>query len=635
MRGRDSHRKLGGSQVGRRLVGRTVAAFRRPLIAAPILVIVLLAASAIGALASGGAPTVETEHVSGLGRTSVVLNAQVNPNGSAVSECFFEYGTSESSLSGTAPCSYSPGEGETPVPVTATVEGLPETTPYFFRIHAKSAAGESSGGVRQFTTLPTAPIANTESPSAVGHTTATFSAFVTPDDAEVTECLFEYGTVPGELNKSVACSPAPGAGSEPVAVHGSVSGLTESTVYYYRVVARNSFALEHGGRANFETLPAAPKANTEPAASIAHTSATLRGFVTPNGAAVEACFFEWGISSVEEHSAPCEQTELGSGEAPVGVSAQLSGLAESQTYHFRLVASNLHGTGVGGGTAFTTLPYVPKALIQKPGELSDESALLKAKVDPQGETITECTFEYGTTPALGKKTSCSTLPGAGEKFVQISATATGLSATTTYLVRLKAVDSSGTTYTKEEAFTTFKVGLLPIVTKLKPPKGSSTGGNAVTITGQNLAHAISVTFGETETTSITADSPDSLTVTAPPGVGTVDVVVTTENGESKTSSGDHYTYGKPTITAVSPNHGPTTGGSEVTVSGSGFEPGSSGTTFAFGKNQASSVECTSSSSCTMNTPASFKGKKGTVKVQAKVNGKGSSAAPAATFIYEA
>jgi hypothetical protein len=635
MHGGDTHRNEGEPLAGRPPARRKLDALRRPLIVGSILVVALLASGAIGALASGGAPTVETEHVSAVGRTSVALNAVVNPNGSPVSECYFEYGTTESGLSSTAPCSYSPGEGETPVPVTATVEGLPETTAYFFRIHAKSTSGESSGAIHQFTTLPTAPIANTEAPGAVGHTTATFSAFVTPDDAEVTECFFEYGTVPTELTSSVACSPGPGEGSTPVAVHGSVSGLLESTVYYYRVVARNSFASERGGRTSFETLPAAPRANTEPASSITHTSATLRGFVTPNGAPVESCLFEWGAISVLEHTVSCEQSEIGSGETPVGVSAQLTGLTESQTYHFRLVATNLRGTGVGGGTSFTTLPYVPKTLIQKPAELSDESALLKAKINPQDEAITECWFEYGTTPALGKRAKCATLPPAGEKFVQVSATVTGLSPTTTYLVRLKGADTSGTSYTKEEAFTTFKIGLLPIVNKVKPPKGSSTGGNSVTITGENLAHAVAVTFGETETTSITADTPDSLTVAAPPGVGTVDIVVTTENGESKTSSTDHYTYGKPTITGVSPNHGPTTGATEVTVTGSGFEPGSAGTTFAFGKIQATSVECSSSSSCTMITPPSFKGKKGTVKVQAKVNGKGSSAAPSATFLYEA
>jgi hypothetical protein len=634
MSGAARHRKSGGSPSGRRPIKGILAALRRPLIAGPLLVLALLGAGAIGAFASGGAPTVETEKANAVGRTSVVLNATVNPNNSAVGECFFEYGTSESSLSSTAPCSYSPGEGETPVPVTATVEGLPETTSYFFRIHAKSAAGESSGSIRGFTTLPTAPTANTEGPSAVGHTTATLSAFVTPNEAEVTECFFEYGTTPAELNKTVTCAPAPGAGSEPVSVHGSVSGLLESQIYYYRVVARNSFATEHGGRTNFETLPAAPRANTEPAVSVGHVSATLRGFVTPNGAPVESCTFQWGTSSVEEHSIPCEQSEIGSGETPVGVSAQLTGLAESTTYRFRLVASNLRGTTTGGSASFATLPSVPKTQIQRPTELSDESASLRARIDPQGEAITECSFEYGTTPALGKKAKCNSLPAAGEKFVQVSTTVTGLSPTTAYLVRIKATDSSGSVYSKTEGFATFKAGLLPTVTKVKPPKGDSTGGNAVTISGENLAHAVAVTFGETETKAITADSPDSLTVTAPAGVGTVDIVVTTENGESKPSSHDHYTYGKPLIASISPNHGPTTGATEVTITGSGFEPGSTGTTFAFGKNAATNVECTSSSSCTMLTPASFKGRKGAAKVKAKVNGKGSSAAPGATFVYE-
>ncbi len=614
-------------------VRRVVSAARRPFVAVPLVMIVVLATGAM-ALASGGAPTAETERASAVGRTSVVLNAMVNPNGVPVGECVFEYGSSESALSSSVPCSYSPGEGETPVPVTATVEGLPETTAFFFRIHAKSAAGESNGATKPFTTLPTAPIANTEGPAAVGHMSATFSGLITPNDAEVTECFFEYGTVPSELSSTVACSTAPGAGSSPVLVHGSVSDLEESTVYYYRVVARNSFALEHGGRANLETLPAAPRANTEPAISVGHTTATLRGFVNPNGATVESCFFEWGTTSFEEHTTPCEQAGVGSGEAPVAVSAQLTGLAESASYRFRLVATNLRGTAMGGGSGFATLPSVAKVLIQRPTELSDESASFRARIDPQGETITGCTFEYGTTPALGQKVNCSALPPSGEKFSSVSADVTGLSPTTAYLVRIRAVDASGTTYSKEEAFTTFKAGLLPIVTKIKPRKGESSGGNAVTLDGQNLAHAVAVRFGETETTAITADTPDSLTVTAPAGVGVVDIIVTTENGESKPVSGDRYTYGRPTIAAVSPGHGPTAGGIEVTVTGSGFEPGAGGTTFAFGKNPATAVECASSTVCTMLTPAAFKAKKGTVKVQAKVAGKGSSAAPAATFVYE-
>ncbi len=608
-----------------------IASRRRSLLAGLTLTLVLVGIGPIGALASGGAPTVETEGASAIARTSAVLHAVVNPNSSPVGECYFEYGTSESSLGSRAECSYSPGEGETPVPITATLEGLPETTTYFFRIHAKSPAGESSGGIRSFTTLPTAPITNTERASGVGHTGATLNGFVTPGGAEVTECYFEYGTVPDELNSQAACAALPGGGGEPVAVHASVTGLPESTLYYYRVVAHNSFGTEHGGRTNFETLPAVPRSMVEPAVSVTHTSAELRGLVTPNGASVESCYFEWGAHSFEENTAPCEQSGIGSGESPVAVTAQLTGLAESQTYHYRLFAVNRRGTGESGGFGFTTLPSVPKVLIQKASELSDESALFMAKVDPQDEPITECTFEYGTTPALGKKVSCTSLPPTSEKYTGVSATATGLSPTTSYLVRVKAVDASGTTYSREEAFATFKVGLLPVVTQIKPAKGPSNGGNVITIKGQNLAHATAVAFGEAVTTSIGSDLPDSLTVTAPPGVGTLDIVVTTENGESQRTSADLYRYGQPIITTVSPGHGPTTGGTEVTVTGYGFEPGSSGTTFTFGKGAATSVECSSSNACTMITPASSRGRKGTVKVQARANGKKSSPA---SFVYE-
>ncbi len=602
MLGRATHRSQGqdGSEDPARKPRTRMRAPQRPLLAG-VLTLAFVAMSAGGALAGGGAPTVETERASAVGRTSVVLNASVNPNNSSVSECYFEYGTSETSLSSTAPCSYSPGAGETPVPVEAKLEGLPESTTYYFRIHAKSSEGESTGNVKEVTTLPTSPRIYTGDARPVGHTTATVNAVVTPNDSEVTECYVEYGSSPSELTDHVACSPSsPGAGSEGVAVTGSIGGLQESMTYYFRVVARNSYGLTEGGRGNFETLPAVPNANTEPAQSVTHTSATLRGFVTPNDAAVEACYFEWGTpSDEEEQTVPCEPTDLGSGEGPVAVSAQLTGLKESETYVYRLVATNDHGTGVGGRAHFTTLPYQPRAQIKKAEEVTGESALLRGAVDPEDSVITECSFEYGKTPALGESAKCSPSPGGGDSYVQVSALVSGLSPTSGYVFRVKARNAFGVFYSRMESFTTFKGGEPPVVKKIKPPKGSSAGGTSVTITGEFLENATAVTFGETETTDITHDSADSLTVISPPGVGQVDVIVTTPNGESKTSSADRFTYGAPTITGLSPSKGSTGGGSEVTVTGSGFEPGTSGTKFVFGKAEGTLIECPTSTACTV------------------------------------
>jgi hypothetical protein len=596
-----------------------------------LVAVVGLALSAPGALASSP-PSVVSEKASEIGRGGAVLNAVVNPNGSEVTECDFEYGTSESSLTGVVPCSYSPGAGVTPVPVLASLEGLSETTTYYARIRAKSVAGESTGSVVPFETLPTAPRTNPEPPKVIGHTTATLRAYVTPNDLEVTECYFAWGSAPTELNKTAPCSPAPGAGSEPVLVSASLSGLAESTTYYYKVFARNSLGLESTGKVTFETLPSAPTAHTEPPRSVTPTSAVIRAYVDPNDSAVSECRFEWGSASVEEHSVGCTPAEIGSGEELVAVSAELTGLTGGNTYQYRVVVTNGHGTQVSHSERFTTTPHAPRAAIDRVQELTDESALLRGVVYPEGLAISECSFEYGPTPALGESVACSTLAEAGEH-EKVTASVGGLAPSSGYYARIRAANTSGVFYTKDEQFTTAEGGLLPVVQKIKPSKGGSEGGTVVTITGQFLNGATAVVFGETEASAILSDSGGTIKVIAPPGVGTVDVFVQTAAGESKAVSRDRFTYGAPTITGVAPSSGPTAGGTEVTITGTGFEPGTSGTTFKFGKVAATLVECSSSTSCLVIAPPAAKGRAGTVDIQARV-AKASLKTPADHYVYD-
>ncbi len=622
-----------GYEAGRPEGRRTGAGRGRALhraCAVALVALVALALGAIAAQATGGATSAETEPASSIGRTGAVLNARVDPNGSPVSECYFEYGASETELSGRAPCSISPGELETPVPVEAALSGLSESGIYYFRIHANGAGGEASGGIRSFSTLPTTPGTNVENPSALGRTTATLSAAIKPNDSEVTECFFEWGTISNDLSNRAECSPAPGAGSEPVVVSAPIEGLTESNVYYYRVVARNGLGSERSSRNSFETLPSRPKVGTDPNSPFGRTTATLVGHVTPEDAAIESCFFQWGSASVEEHSAPCEQTELGSGEARVAVTANLTGLTESTTYRYRLVASNDRGSEMGATYKFTTLPYLPKATVGEPRDLTDESGLFKGRVNPQGRAITECRFEYGTTIALGKKVACSKLPGSGEGWEQITAPVSGLEPSTGYYVRVRVANAYGAVYSGLEPFTTFSTDTPPVVKKLEPNKGDPSGGNSVTVVGEHLDHAVAVVFGETRTTQITADSTGSLTVTAPAGTtGAVEVVVITEGGQSALVHGDRYTYSGAVIGAITPHEGPRVGGTEVTVTGAGFEPGAGGTVFLFGKTPAADVTCETATQCTLLTPAGSK--TGTVKLKAVVNGK--SGKPFSGFTY--
>lgn len=112
----------------------------------------------------------------------------------------------------------------------------------------------------------------------------------------------------------------------------------------------------------------------------------------------------------------------------------------------------------------------------------------------------------------------------------------------------------------------------PSITNVTPSSGSSAGGSTVTILGTNLVGSTSVTFGGTPATSFSLVSPNSLSAIAPAGtVGTVDVVVTTPLGSATRANAFTYTAtAAPQITSFTPNNGPITGGTTVTITGAGF-----------------------------------------------------------------
>ena len=82
----------------------------------------------------------------------------------------------------------------------------------------------------------------------------------------------------------------------------------------------------------------------------------------------------------------------------------------------------------------------------------------------------------------------------------------------------------------------------PQVTAVFPSTGAAAGGDSVTISGSGFTGATQVDFGGVIVV-ITAISDTAITVTSPPGSGTVDITVVTPNGTSLTSTADQFTYG--------------------------------------------------------------------------------------------
>jgi hypothetical protein len=169
---------------------------------------------------------------------------------------------------------------------------------------------------------------------------------------------------------------------------------------------------------------------------------------------------------------------------------------------------------------------------------------------------------------------------------------------------------------------------VPGVTAVSPGAGAATGGASVTITGTGLGATTSVKFGTTPTASFVVDSSTSITATIPAhSVGVVDVTVTSPGGTSSVGAADQFSFDPiPVVTAVSPGSGGATGGTSVTITGTGLDDA---TAVSFGTTPASFV-VDSSTSITATTPAHATG---VVDVTVSSPGGTSSAAPGDEFTF--
>jgi len=141
----------------------------------------------------------------------------------------------------------------------------------------------------------------------------------------------------------------------------------------------------------------------------------------------------------------------------------------------------------------------------------------------------------------------------------------------------------------------------PTVTSIDPAIGPIAGGNTVTISGTNLQLPVTVTFNGVNSLNYQSINSNTITATVPAGTaaGAVSVVVTTASGSNPANS--LYTYaGGPTVTSISPSSGRISGGTTVTITGTGLT-GTTSVTFS-GVN-AQSFTVVNDTTITAVTPA--------------------------------
>ena len=298
-------------------------------------------------LSPTGPPVVITNPATLIASFSATLNGSVDPHG-LTTTVYFQYGTTTTYGSTTASQTRT---GSTYQNVAANISGLAASTTYHFRIVAANSGGTRYGSDRTFTTLSATgpPVATTNPATLIASFSATLNGSVDPHGLTTT-VYFQYGTTTS-YGHSTATQSKTGNTYQNVAAN--VSGLTASTTYHFRIVASNSAGTTNGTDRTFTTLSATgpPVVITNPATNVASSSATLNGSVDPHGLATTIHFQCGTTTSYGSNTA--SQTK--SGNTYQSVSANISGLNASTTYHFRIVAINSGGTTYGGDRTFRTL----------------------------------------------------------------------------------------------------------------------------------------------------------------------------------------------------------------------------------------------------------------------------------------
>lgn len=144
------------------------------------------------------------------------------------------------------------------------------------------------------------------------------------------------------------------------------------------------------------------------------------------------------------------------------------------------------------------------------------------------------------------------------------------------------------------------------ISSVGPNTGPTAGGTVVTIDGTGFTHSASVTFGGSASPEVTyASSTELQAMTPAHASGTVSVAVTENpHNQSATLSGG-FTYSSSiSVSSISPTQGTTSGGTVVTVNGTGFQTGAA---VSFGSVQSSVVTVASSTQVNAMAPAESSG----------------------------
>ena len=335
---------------------------------------------------------------------------------------------------------------------TSNLTGLNGATVYYVRAYATNSAGVGYGMAMSFTTLGQSPSPYGVAATNIDSTTATLNGLVNANFLS-TVVTFEYGTTTS-YGSTATSSQSPVTGYAPTSVNKDITELTPGSIYHFRVKAVNSLGTSYGNDLTFTTLGLVPTVSILAATFMTNDVVALNGNVNANYLSTIVTF-EYGTTISYGLTERATQSPV-TGNTATNVSAAITDLMAGTVYHFRVKAENSMGTIYSNDLTFITFGLVPTVTTLDAKSIGSTIATLNGSVDANFLS-TVVTFEYGTTIGYGSNAITTQSPVKDHTVTDVSANIVGLSATTTYHFRVKAVNSLGTSYGNDLSFITSSI----------------------------------------------------------------------------------------------------------------------------------------------------------------------------------
>ncbi|HVA61397.1 MAG TPA: IPT/TIG domain-containing protein [Mycobacteriales bacterium] len=436
-------------------------------------------------------------------------------------------------------------------------------------------------------------------------------------------------------NASTSSAPASGAAGDTVTITGTDLTVGGTPNVYFGTSQAKTVTANPDGTLTVNPVPAVANSNSLVDVRVQVPPVATTGEFADQGGGISPATSD----DTDKFAYQPTCTPAASGSAPSVVGLNPTGGPPNASENVAVIGTGFTGaTAVNFGSTSAKFTFVSdcEVIAVDPTPGSGTPDVTVATSSGTSGTSSASKFTYGATPLAVSSVTPSAVPASGGSSLTVDGTGfdsssvvvidgvpmggtpssngnqirvSTLSALPPGSYDVQVEDGTGATSPASSADKVAFAGL-PIVSGVSPNSGPLVGGTVVTVSGSQFDGVSAVKFCSqpsppasavcTAGTHETTTSPTSLTIASPAetSVGVYDIEVTAAGGTSTAVTQDQFAYlapGAATVTSVTPNYGPNSGGTPVAIIGTGFTgtTGAGGVTFC---NQQASPLCQNATS---------------------------------------